>query len=249
LLILKFLLGLVGALHLSAHATWSVLAVDTQTGQMVVASATCLRQSIFPQIGAKDLRDIQAVFVAGKGIAVAQSYVDTTRKNQRLIYDAMNESIAPDQILELLKSDKDFETRQFGILDMQGRRLGFSGLKNVAVALSQGGSVGGSIHYQIQGNMLASKEVIHAAAQSFERITGALTDRVMAAMEAADSNGGDRRCTDNRTAYVSYLLAIDGAGKETYISITDKEANNPIIGLRQAFNASRLNSRPRVLSR
>lgn len=59
------------------------------------------------------------------------------------------------------------------------------------------------------------------AVQAFLKTTGALTDRVMAAMEAADGSGGDSRCTcppwpgdgtkppvpcDGRTAHVAYLL-------------------------------------------
>jgi len=69
------LLGIAVILALTpqAFATWSILAVDTASGQMVVASATCLQQSVFPRLGARDLRDIQAVVVPGKGIAACQA--------------------------------------------------------------------------------------------------------------------------------------------------------------------------------
>ena len=241
-LLIQFVWGLAFVFHTNAQATWSVLAVDTQSGEMVVSSATCLQQKVFATLGAKDLRDIQAVVVLGKGIAVAQSFVDTTRQNQQLIRDALTKNIAPSQILELLKNDKNFETRQFGILNLQGERASFNGSKNLPTALSQGGSVGSSIHYQLQGNVLASQDVIFAAAQAFEQAKGKLSDRVMAAMEAADSKGGDMRCFGQRTAFVSYLLAIDKYGKETYISVTDNDVSNPIVGLRKAYGASTLGS-------
>ena len=77
---------LILAAHSMAFATWSILAVDSATGQIIVASATCLRQSVFPGMGAKDLRDIQAVAVSGKGVAVCQAAIETTRKNQQTIF-------------------------------------------------------------------------------------------------------------------------------------------------------------------
>src|SRR4029450_695698 len=95
-------LALMLALHPMAYATWSIVAVDTNTGQVVVASATCLRQSVFPQLGAKDLRAIQAAIVPGKGAAVGQASIDTTRKNQQTILAELASGTDPARILELL---------------------------------------------------------------------------------------------------------------------------------------------------
>ena len=54
-----------------AFATWSVVAVNAATGEVVVASATCVAQSRFPGFPARDLMDIQAIVVPGKGAAAA----------------------------------------------------------------------------------------------------------------------------------------------------------------------------------
>src|SRR5207237_7936088 len=99
---------------------------------------------------------------------------------------------------------------------------------------------GASIHYQMQGNILYSDDVIHEAARAFTRTSGPLSDRVMAAMEAADAKGGDKRCTDGRTAYVAYLLVVDKSGKETYISVTNEDSRNPIKSLRAHYDQSGL---------
>ena len=69
-----------------AYATWSVIALDRATGTVVIASATCVTQQAFAGFPAKDLRDVQAIVVPGKGVAAAQASVDGTRANQRLIY-------------------------------------------------------------------------------------------------------------------------------------------------------------------
>ena len=230
---------LVFALAPEASATWSILAVDTASGQMVIASATCLQQSVFPRIGARDLRDVQAVVVPGKGIAVCQAGLDTTRRNQQTVRTELERGTDPAKILEVLKlQDTAVESRQFGILDLQGKSIGFSGKGNLANALSESGKADSTILYQMQGNILANNEVIHDAARSFVRASGTLADRVMAAMEAADRNGGDRRCTDGRTAYVAYILIIDKSGKETYVTATDEDSRNPIPALRLRYNAS-----------
>ena len=46
----RIILGLVliAAFHTTAFATWSVIAVDAKTGQVIIASATCVRQEGFP---------------------------------------------------------------------------------------------------------------------------------------------------------------------------------------------------------
>ena len=80
----KFVLafGLVLAAIPRAWATWSVIALDAKTGQVIIASATCVRQAGFPQRqpnGARDLMDVQAVIVPGLGVAACQAGVDNTR--------------------------------------------------------------------------------------------------------------------------------------------------------------------------
>ena len=68
-----------------AFATWSVIAIDVKTGQVIIASATCVRQQGFPARqpnGARDLMDVQAVIVPGLGVAACQAGVDNTRETR-----------------------------------------------------------------------------------------------------------------------------------------------------------------------
>src|SRR6187397_189136 len=184
-----------------AHATWSVIAVDLATGRIVIASATCVNNNDAFLMG------IQAVIVPGKGVAACQAGVDGTHANQ------------------MLSADPAFQTRQFGILDLQGRSAGHSGLTNGYVSQDIQGQVPGTqIYYSIQGNILRPGEVVPNAVKAFLATSGALTDRVMAAMEAADVSGGDSRCTcpppptdgskpaipcDSKTAHVAYILMAE----------------------------------------
>ena len=127
----------------------------------------------------------------------------------------------------MLKKDPNVERRQFGIVAIpngetitpQNNRAGFNGSGNSQSSLYFGGQVG-DIYYQVQGNTLLGDQVVHQAALAFTRATGTLADRVMAAMEAADANGGDHRCNcgnnpldfvpcDNKTAHVAYIAIAE----------------------------------------
>ncbi len=173
----------------TAFATWSVIAVDRSTGRVVIASATCVdRDDQF-------LMGVQAVVVPGKGVAACQAGVDGTHANQMLVFQELQKGTDPKRIIELLAVDPAFQSRQFGILDLQGRMAGHSGLTNGYVSQDIQGQVPGTeIFYSIQGNILRPGQVVPNAVQAFIKTTGAITDRVMAAMEAADGSGGDSRC-------------------------------------------------------
>ncbi len=149
---------------------------------------------------------------------------------------------------------------------MQGRTAGFSGSTNGPTSLDVQGQVPGTdIFYSIQGNILTNPAVVNDAVKAFLVNTGVLTDRVMAAMEAADTNGGDSRCScargpqtaataacDTRTAYVAYILRAESADKNgashsdgtysMFLDVTDAniiaaENPNPVKTLRLRYDA------------
>jgi len=247
-------------------ATWSVIAVDQKTREVAIASATCVPQSAFAMFPAKGLMDVQAIVVPGKGVAAAQAGVDRTRKNQQLIFDEIVKGTAPEGILEMLKQDPNVETRQFAIVDLQGRMIGFSGEKNLTASLSRQQQVPGTgIYFSIQGNILAGDEVVTAAMQAFVDARGTLADRVMAAMETADARGGDKRCTcdskpvpaataacESKTSHVAYILRADPADRNgasfndgqyaMYVTVTNDDIQpaenaNPVKTLRLRYEA------------
>jgi uncharacterized Ntn-hydrolase superfamily protein len=201
----------------AAHATWSVIAVDGATGRVVIASATCVnRDHAF-------LMGVQAVIVPGKGVAACQAAVDGTHANQMLVFRELQNGTDPAQIIELLSADPAFQSRQFGILDLTGRSAGHSGLSNGYVTQDVQGRVPGTqIYYSIQGNILRPGEVVPSAVRAFLATNGAITDRVMAAIDAADAAGGDSRCScptdrsattaipcDGKTSHVAYILMAE----------------------------------------
>ncbi len=263
------LLGAVAALALTflpspASATWSVIAVDTRTGVVVIASATCVSAEGLRTRGG--LMSIQAVIVPGVGVAAAQAGVDSSRQNQMLMFREMQNGTDPDVILRMLHEDEAIQRRQFGFVDLQGRMAGFSGSGNGYAALAIQSEVRGEgIYFAIQGNILESDRVVTAAVDAFLLEEGTVTDRVMAAMEAADYNGGDARCscrTDpvpdteigcrHRSAHVAYIAAAkpeDAIGEghsdgnySLFIDVDDEntlrsENPSPVVTLRMRYDA------------
>ncbi len=209
---------LIGA-EVPVFATWSVVAVDRSTGRVVISSSTCT--------GNTDdfLKDVQAVVVPGKGVAACQAAVDRTHQNQTLVFSELQKGTDPSRIIELLSQDPAFQTKQYGIVDLQGRMAGHSGLGNGFVTQDIHGQVPGTdIFYSIQGNILRAGSVVPNAVKALTAAKGGITDRVMAAMEAADASGGDSRCTCDvpavlatskaipctlRTSLVAYLLVAE----------------------------------------
>ncbi len=256
------LLALLPAL---VSATWSVVAIDTRTGQVIIASATCVPQGRFAGFPAKGLMDIQAIVVPGVAVAAAQAGVDDTRENQRLIYRELNAGTAPEEIIDMLSADSLFERRQFGIVDLQGRCAGHSGSGNGEASLAVADSIpDAGIFFSVQGNILTSDDVVNLAVEAFKTEGGTMADRVMAAMEAADDAGGDSRCTcesepvldhvpcDGKTSFVAYILVADADDPEgesfndgeysLYIDVTDEniqtgENANPVKTLRMRYDA------------
>ena len=169
---LLLLVAMLLALPTSARATWSVIAVDRSTGRVVIASATCVdRDDRF-------LMGVQAVVVPGKGVAACQAGVDNTHKNQMLVFAELQKGTDPKKIIDLLSEDPAFQSRQFGILDLQGRSAGHSGLSNGYVSQDIRGQVPGTeIYYSIQGNILRPGQVVPNSVKAFLATNGAITAR------------------------------------------------------------------------
>jgi hypothetical protein len=173
-------------LAVPGRATWSIVAVDRRTGEVCVASATCIPRS--------DLTLIVPVIVVGKGGGVTQSVVDGIENRQR-IRAGLESGATPAEILALIESlDDGFRQRQIGIVDFANAPVSFTGRAAGAAKKSVVGEQGDLV-YAIQGNVLAGDEVIDQCELALLESTGDLGQRVLAAMVRAREFGGDGRCS------------------------------------------------------
>ena len=167
----RTLLSLLGLVLLAAQpgATWSIVCVNLDTREVAVATATCLTNF--------DIETGVPVIVVGEGAAAAQSFIDSSGANRRLIYfDYLNEAHTPAEILAALAAqDNGHQTRQYGIVNFSGDPVSFTGRRDGLAATSVSGRIG-NVLYAIQGNVLTGDAVVFAA-------------------EAARALGGDGRCS------------------------------------------------------
>jgi uncharacterized Ntn-hydrolase superfamily protein len=158
--------------------TWSIVTHDPATGAFAVAVAT----KAFA-VGAS------CPFVrAGVGAVSTQSF--TNRYLAPAILDAMARGLPPDAAIEsALAGDKGRGIRQVHAVDRHGRTAAWTGENCVTWC----GSVAAP-GVSVAGNMLAGEPTIAATLARFLATPGLpLPERLMAAMEAGESAGGDRR--------------------------------------------------------
>ena len=181
------LLGVAG----TAEATWSILLVDTRTGEIALGSATCLTGF--------DLRANTPVIITGVGAATAQSFVDSSGRNRVRIRDGLALGLTPAEIFDDLSTfDPGHQTRQYGIVDVTGGTGTFSGTGAGAWAGGLTGELTGTsdgIFYAVQGNLLTGPAVVSDAVDAIIATPGDLAEKLMAGMEAAQAIGGDARCS------------------------------------------------------
>ena len=173
----------------TASATWSIVAVNTRTREVCIASATCLSEL--------NLLALTPVLRVGVGGACAQSLGDSSGFNRTRIWNGLIAGDSPEEILAVLSTmDNQFERRQYGIVNMDDEPVTFSGTLD-GQAYYGVARVIDDVRYAIQGNVLTGIQVITDAENAFLVTDGDLGQKVMAAMEAARSYGGDGRCSCN----------------------------------------------------
>lgn len=186
------LLALAGS---TASATWSILIADTRTGEIAVGSATCL--------SGFDLRAETPVLLLGRGAITAQSAVDSSGMNRARAFEGFAKGLTPAEIFAILEAtDPGHSNRQYGMIDVLGNTLTFSGADNADFAGGVTGRIeagapgpADDIVYAVQGNILTGEPVVLAAESAILNTPGDLAEKLMAGMEAARVFGGDGRCS------------------------------------------------------
>jgi uncharacterized Ntn-hydrolase superfamily protein len=157
--------------------TFSIVAYDPERQEWGVAVA-----SKFLAVGA-----VVPWAKAGVGAIATQSHANTTYGPKGL--ELLSEGKSADEVIkQLTDEDKGKEVRQVGIIDGKGNAATFTGDKCMVWA---GGKTGK--HYACQGNILAGEAVVNDMAKAFEESSGPLAWRLIAALEAAEKAGGDKR--------------------------------------------------------
>ena len=171
------------------YSTFSLCAIDPATGQSGAAVTTRV-----PFVG-------RAVPWVRAGVGAVCTQASTVVEYGPRGLDLMAKSVEPQAVLsQLLADDSARESRQVGVIDMKGRAAAHTGKQNGNWAGSRQGK-----NYTVQANIMVGPEVVDAVAASFESTEGTsmpLAERMILALEAGQSKGGDRRWGNLQSAAI-----------------------------------------------
>jgi uncharacterized Ntn-hydrolase superfamily protein len=103
--------------------------------------------------------------------------------------ELLKQGFSPKVALEMmLKEDEERETRQIIIIDKKGRTAAFTGRETIEWKGHKTGK-----DYVVAGNILVREQVIEVMAKTFENSEGEFAERLLAALEAGQNAGGDKR--------------------------------------------------------
>ncbi|MDQ2669513.1 MAG: DUF1028 domain-containing protein, partial [Gemmatimonadota bacterium] len=205
-------------------ATYSIVARDSVTGEIGVAV-----QSHWFSVGS-----IVSWAEAGTGAVATQSFIDPRYGPLGLELMRLGRS-APEALRALVSTDADSAVRQLGMVDTAGRAVCFTGSRNIQAA----GCLTGA-GYAVQANMMERPTVWPAMARAFESAKGDLAERMLAALEAAEREGGDIRGRQSAALVVVRRTPTGRTWADRTFDLRIEDHPNPIAELRRLVTLARV---------
>ena len=200
-------------------ATFSIVGFDPTNGDMGVAV-----QSRYFAVGA-----VVPWGEPGVGVVATQAAVNTGYGPKALAL--LRQGMTPDQVIQTLLAQDTFprlEGRQMAVLDARGRVAVYTGPGASEWAGHRSGP-----YFSVQGNILAGPQVVDSMAAAFQRTQGELALRMMAALEAGQVAGGDRRGQQSAAMLVIRKGGGRGYDNDYYIKLNVDDHPTPIAELRR----------------
>ena len=194
--------------------TYSIVARDPHTGELGVAV-----QSHWFSVGS-----IVTWARPGVGAVATQANAEPAYGPRAL--DLLSEgATAHDALGRLLAADPGSESRQVAVVDADGRVAAHTGNACMAYA---GHATGDAV--SCQANIMASASVWPAMLTAFKAASGSLTDRLLAALDAAEAEGGDLR---GRQSAAILVVPRNGERWRTAVDLHVEDHPDPLPELRR----------------
>jgi uncharacterized Ntn-hydrolase superfamily protein len=133
-----------------------------------------------------------------------------------------------------LPTDENQTVRQVAMIDAEGHVAVHTGAKCIAAA---GHRVGKD--YSVQANLMEKDTVWDAMAEAFESASGDLTDRLLAALEAAEREGGDIRGRQSAAILVVKGEASGRPWDDRVVDLRVEDHPQPVTELRRLIRIHR----------
>lgn len=214
-----FSLFIVG--NLNGQHTFSIVAVDAETGEIGSAGASCV-------VGAASLGGVILIsdIIPGRGGINGQATVCIPHVNLENGIAQMDAGLSPQEIVDWLEANDacgagNFTNRQYGIADFDDMGNPRTAAYTGSNALNWAGHLTGD-NYAIQGNILLGSQIINDMETNFLNTEGSLAEKLMAALQGANVIGADTRCEDAGTSSTSSYL---------WVFKPDDDPENPFVRL------------------
>ncbi len=203
--------------------TYSIVAVDSVTGEIGAAV-----QSHWFSVGS-----LVIWAEAGVGAVATQSFVNVSFGPRGLALLKAGKS--PRQALELLiAQDEGRDFRQVAIIDARGNSAAFTGKKCIAEA----GHLTGK-WFSVQANLMLKATVWEAMARAFTNTSGPLAERMLAALEAAEAQGGDIRGKQSAALLVVSANSTGKVWEDRLIDLRVEDHPEPVRELKRLLKIHR----------
>jgi uncharacterized Ntn-hydrolase superfamily protein len=201
-------------------ATFSIVAYDSVTQELGVAV-----QSKYFSVGR-----VVPWAEAGVGAVATQASVNPSYGIQGL--SLLRSGFAPEEALRALAAnDSLWNARQVAMVDARGRAATWTGPKCIEWAGGQSGP-----GFACQGNILAGPSVVSEMAKAFLAARGELAERLIAAMEAAQAAGGDKRGQQSAALIVVRPSDTHPEYAHRYVDLRIEDHRQPIRELRRVWH-------------
>src|SRR5258708_391641 len=203
--------------------TYSIVARDAKTGEFGVAV-----QSHYFQVG-----PTVRWALSGVGAVATQSRVNVSYGPLGLEY--LRAGYTAEQTLNALTSgDSQPEIRQCAIVDAAGNVAAHTGSKCIAAAGHQTGD-----GFSCQANLMERETVWAAMAEAYTSTDAPLAERMMAALEAAEAEGGDIRGKQSAAMLVVSGTPTGRSWEDRVIDLRVEDAAEPLPELRRLLRIKR----------
>lgn len=194
-----------------AH-TFSIVARDSVTGDIGVAV-----QSHWFSVGS-----VVTYGKAGVGVVATQSFVNPSYGPKGLAL--MEQGLSPQQALDALLANDDGEMfRQVAFLNTKGEVATHTGSSCIEAAGHRQGK-----NFSAQANMMLNNTVWDAMANAFETTKGDLSDRMIAALKAAQGEKGDIRGSQSAAILIVKAQATGNSWEDVVMDLRVEDNEKPV---------------------
>jgi uncharacterized Ntn-hydrolase superfamily protein len=180
--------------------TFSIVAVDTVTGEIGSAGASCVGP--INGVGAYIISDVV------EGVGAIHTQASWLSANQQAAHQQMLLGKSPQEIIDWMTTHDaggNPTIRQYGVVDLtrRGQSAAYTGVnctnyKNHATGPG----------YAVQGNILLGQTIIDTIKNVYLHTAGPLANRLMQALQAAKIIGADTRCASRNTSTQSSFIKV-----------------------------------------